>query len=193
MARVLFDDVVYTDYGILDLMWAADGYWDGDYDRFFAGQDNGLVGAADPKGIYLCLARMSGGSQVTIRLHDAEPPVDTEGWEDVVEVSTVIPQGAAPTWQTFAGDTSGPLELEPGPYRVRVSARGRDEANPARTGAVEDGAVVDSYLVDFWPAHWTLDAVIQTVSEDAATWHAQVGGRTCGQPPGQADAEEAAS
>ena len=49
MERVLLDEVISTDYGQFDLIWADD--------RFFRGQDNGLVGAADPGGMYLNLAR----------------------------------------------------------------------------------------------------------------------------------------
>ncbi|EYR62717.1 hypothetical protein N866_05735 [Actinotalea ferrariae CF5-4] len=47
MDQVLFDDVVHTDYGQLDLVWSDEGGFDGDFDRFFSGQLNGLVGAAD--------------------------------------------------------------------------------------------------------------------------------------------------
>ncbi|MBB5788041.1 hypothetical protein [Jiangella mangrovi] len=45
MARVLFDGIVRTDYGQFDLTWSDDLGFDGDFDRFFAGQVNGLAGA----------------------------------------------------------------------------------------------------------------------------------------------------
>ncbi|HEY0645227.1 MAG TPA: hypothetical protein VGD39_17525, partial [Nocardioides sp.] len=76
MTTELFDGVVDTDYGQLDLYWSPDylGY-DGSDDRYFAGQVNGLVGAGDPDGVYVNLARRSGGSSVRIVLRNTEPPV----------------------------------------------------------------------------------------------------------------------
>lgn len=60
MERVLLDRVISTDYGQFDLIWTDDGGFDGDDERFFADQCNGLVGAGDPKGVYVNLARRSG-------------------------------------------------------------------------------------------------------------------------------------
>ncbi len=63
MDQVLLDEVIRTDYGQFDLVWSDDAVgFDGDFDRFFHGQNNGLVGAADGEGVYLNLARRSGGS-----------------------------------------------------------------------------------------------------------------------------------
>ncbi|MEX0426151.1 hypothetical protein AB3X52_00860 [Nocardioides sp. DS6] len=170
--RVLFDEVVDTDYGQFDLGW-GDGYgFDGDFDRFFAGQINGLVGAGMKAGLYLNLARRSGGSHVRVVSSDSEPTLDAE-WEDVVEVSVTIPAGAASSWSTWSGEESGALALQPGTYRVRVSARGRDAG---RAGEFDEG-VVDFYLVEFWPAPVQPDAVVRTGSDDAAYWHREVGGR----------------
>jgi hypothetical protein len=56
------DQTVDTDYGQFDLVWTEAGGFDGNFDRFFAGQVNGLVGASDPDGVYVNLARRSGGS-----------------------------------------------------------------------------------------------------------------------------------
>ena len=68
MVRVLLDGVIDTDYGQFDLVWGDDYGFDGDVDRFFAGQVNGLVGAASGQGLYVNLARRSGGSPVRIVL-----------------------------------------------------------------------------------------------------------------------------
>lgn len=173
VTRVLYDDVLETFYGQLDIVWDESGGFDGDYDRFFTGQANGLVGAADAHGVYIGLARFSGGSPVRIVLEEDEPVVDATAWEDVVEVSTVVPDGAAPAWTTWAGEDRGDLDLPPGSYRVRVSARGRDD------GAADEFAEgpVDFYLVEFWPAPAAPDAVVRTTSENAAYWHAEVGSR----------------
>ena len=176
MPRVLLDSVVHTDHGILDLLWKEDGYWNGDVERFFAGQVNGLVGASNPHGVFLYLARMSGGSRVTVLLHDDEPAPDTAAWEDIVEVSSAVPQESLPTWQTFAGQTTGPLDLGPGSYRLRVSARGRDEARPGRREGESPDDVVDAYLVDAWLSPEAPDSIIQTVSHNAAGRHSLMSG-----------------
>jgi hypothetical protein len=47
--RVLIDQTIYTDYGQLDLVWSEAGGFDGDFDRFFAGQVNGLVELDDDR------------------------------------------------------------------------------------------------------------------------------------------------
>jgi hypothetical protein len=173
VADVIFDEVVQTDYGQFDLIWGNDFGFDGDFDRFFDGQVNGVVGAASGEGLYLNLARRSGGSSVQIALHNSEPPLRKDDWEDVVEVSIQIPSDAEPTWSTWAGETSGPVPIPPGPYRVRVNARGRDAG---RDGEFAD-QTVDWYLIELWPAPHQEDAIVRTTSADAAYWHDEVGSR----------------
>jgi hypothetical protein len=168
---VLLDQVIETDYGQVDLIWHEDGGFDGEFERFFAGQTNGLVGAADLSGVYLNLARRSGGSPVRIVLTDGPPDAD-DSWEDVVEVSTTVPLGAVPQWMSWAGEDGGPLDgLLPGNYRLRVSARGRDAG---RDGEFADEAV-DFYLVELWPAPSAPDAILKVSSEDARYWHKEIG------------------
>ncbi len=171
--RLLLDQVIETDYGQLDLVWDEEAGFDGDWDRFFAGQVNGLAGAADPDGLYVSLARRSGGSQVRVELHDGEP-ADTGESEDVVEVSVVVPSSADHVgWMTWAGEDGGTLDLPPGSYRVRVSARGRD------AGAEDEFAdgVVDFYVIQLWPSAPRPDEILRTTSANAAYWHGEIGGR----------------
>ena len=173
MTRVLFDGVVHTDYGQLDLLWGQGVGFDGDLDRWFAGQVNGLVGAAPGDGLYLNLARRSGGSPVRITLEDDAPGPADDPWEDVVEVSVTVPPGSDARWSTWANETRGTLDLAPGTYRVRVSARGRDAG---RAGELVDGPV-DEYLLQLWEAPDEVDAVIRSTSANAAYWHREVGSR----------------
>ncbi len=174
MSRELLDAVILTDYGQFDLVWSVDAGFDGEWDRFFAGQVNGLVGAFDPDGVYVSLARRSGGSPVRIVLHDAEPEPAEAEWEDVVEVSTTIPEGAEVSYRSWAGESSGPLaEIGPGTYRVRVSARGRDAA---RGNELADGPL-DAYLIELWPSPPTPDAILRVGSQDARYWHLECGSR----------------
>lgn len=73
MERVLADEIIETDYGQFDLVWSADGGFDGEADRFFANQVNGLVGAADQNGVYVNLARRSGVARSNASHRDADP------------------------------------------------------------------------------------------------------------------------
>ena len=172
MANVIFDRSVETDYGQFELVW-RDGFgFDGDVDKVFDGQVNGLAGAASADGLYLNLARRSGGSPVQIVLHEAQPAL-SEYWEDVVEVSISIPADAQPSWSTWAGEDSGVLSIPSGTYRVRVNARGRDAG---RDGEFADEPV-DWYLIELWPAPIQADAILRTTSGDASYWHREVGSR----------------
>lgn len=170
--RVLLDEVIHTDYGQFDLIWSLPGGFDGDYRRFFAGQVNGLVGAGDPSGLYLNLARRSGGSPVRIVLHDVEPALADESWEDVVEVSIRVPDGSNVRWCAWAGMAYGELGgLDAGDYRVRVSARGRDLASEEFSPGT-----LDEYLVELWPAEPGGDRIVRAGSANAAYWHREWGG-----------------
>jgi hypothetical protein len=174
MERVLLDDIIRTDYGQFDIGWSEGAGFDGNWDRFFNGQVNGLVGAADPGGVYISLGRRSGGSRIRIVLLDGEPPPPPPYYDDVVEVSATIPDGAKAGWQAWAGMGSGELPgLAPGTYRMRVSAHGRDAGH--QNELAED--VVDEYLVELWPSSNADDAILRVGSQDAQYWHREIGGR----------------
>ncbi|WP_427889280.1 hypothetical protein ACQHIV_38605 [Kribbella sp. GL6] len=172
MERVLLDQTIRTDYGQFDLVWGDGIGFDGDADRFFAGQVNGLAGAAHGAGVYLHFARRSGGSPLRIVLLDQAPP-DSSSWEDVVEVSVDVPPGEGVGWSSWAGESGGRIEGLAGSHRLRLSARGRDAA---RNGEFEDGPV-DEYLIQLWPARPEPDAILRVGSADAAYWHDAWGNR----------------
>lgn len=173
MDRTLLDDVVQTDYGQFDLVWGEDYGFDGNFDRYFDGQTNGLVGAADPDDLYINLARRSGGSPVRIILRDSEPR-DEAAYQDVIEVSVEIPPGATVQWMSWAYESHGVLDgLPAGVYRVRVSARDRDAG---RNGELAPGPV-DAYLIELWQSPKAPDAIIRIGSEDARYWHREIGSR----------------
>jgi hypothetical protein len=172
--RVLLDRVVRTDYGQFDLIWTYTGGFDGSFDRFFAAQVNGLVGASDADGVYLHFARRSGGSPVRIVLLDVAPSDEDASWEDVVEVSFTLPEGREMRWCSWAGETSGALSGIPsGSYRLRVCATGRDEGRDNEFSE----ELLDAYLLQLWPAPAQPDAVLRVGSKDARYWHREVGQR----------------
>ena len=174
MERVLLDDIIRTDYGQFDIGWSEGAGFDGHWDRFFNGQVNGVVGAADPGGVYINLARTIGGSRIRIVLLDSAPPPPPPYYEDVVEVSATIPDGAKAGWMAWGGMGAGELPgLAPGTYRMRVSAHGRDAARQIELA--ED--VVDEYLLELWPSRTAPDAILRVGSRDAQYWHREIGGR----------------
>lgn len=172
--RVLLDQVIDTDYGQLDLVWTEEGGFDGDFDRFFDGQVNGLVGASDSDGVYINLSRRSGGSSVRVVLLDEPPAGEDAAWEDVVEVSFFLPADHSMRWSSWAGESGGTLSGVPsGSHRLRVSTRGRDQGSDGEFS--ED--LVDFYLLELWPAPLQPDIVVRTGSEDGRYWHNEVGHR----------------
>lgn len=173
MERILLDEVIRTDYGQFDLSWDDGLGFDGDWDRVFEGQMNGLVGAAHPGGVYINLARRSGGSPVRILLCDSEPH-NEPSYQDVVEVSVKIPPEVNVRWMSWAGESSGTIgDLAAGTYRVRVNSRGRDSGHK---GEFVDG-LVDEYLIQVWLAPAEPDAILRIGSQDAEYWHREIGGR----------------
>jgi hypothetical protein len=172
--QTLLDDIIDTDYGQFDIVWGDDIGFDGDSDRYFAGQVNGLVGGAHHGGVYIHLARRSGGSPVRIVLADSGPNEPDDSWEDVVEVSIEVSPGEQVRWQSWAGETGGALEgIRPGTYRLRVSARDRDAGHD---GEFADGPV-DAYLLQLWPAPSEPDGILRVGSNDAEYWHREWGNR----------------
>jgi hypothetical protein len=110
---------------------------------------------------------------VWVTLLDGAPNDPDDQWEDVVEVSLSIPAGRGAGWMSWAGETSGSLDVPAGSYRMRVNARGRDAG--AEDEFAED--VVDHYLLELWPASVDRDAIVRVGSENARYWHAEWGGR----------------
>jgi len=121
--RILLDRI-NTDYGQFDLVWSEDAGLD--FDRVFAGQGNGVAGAAHPDGLYLSLGRRWGGSQVRIEHCDDEPAL-SEDWEDVAEVSLKV-DGPGAGWMTWAGEDGGSLDVA---VQLSSTAQAKPPAPPS--------------------------------------------------------------
>jgi hypothetical protein len=161
----------------------------------FAGQANGICGAAEPHSLFLITGLHTGTVGFRVELHEAPPRLNEE-WEDVVEVSfrAATAEAALLDW-----DGEGhPLDLEPTDYRVRYCASGMDEAREHDT-RLEDEPALDRYLLQFWPAAPAPDRVIKQTSEVAKFEHRRARGLPpsshqdpplgrAGAPPGPADA-----
>ncbi|MGW2803196.1 hypothetical protein [Streptomyces sp. NPDC001269] len=102
----------------------------------------------------------SGPVSVTVRAAAREPgPAHLDAWDEVVEVSLLLPGENPAVVTDFDDDESSSLlaftVLGPGLYRVRVHARGRDAGQEALM-------VDDEHLIQVWPAPAAPTHVIKT-------------------------------
>jgi hypothetical protein len=135
----------------------------------FAGQHNGLCGAAVPGTLFLVTGLHTGSVDFTVEVHEQMPPVEYDA-EDVVEAPyRPIGDARLVTWGGDGGWWS--LELQPGvDYRARYSAWRMDAGHQA--GPPMDGEpLVDRYLLQFWPAQPVPERVVKQTSRQAAYWH----------------------
>ncbi|WP_433164513.1 hypothetical protein [Kribbella sp. CA-247076] len=133
----------------------------------FAGQRNGLCGAAVPGNLFLITGLHTGDVGFTVELHDRMPSVEYDA-EEVVEAS-YRPRGEV-ALVGWGGGGRWPLELVDADYRVRYSAWGMDAGHQAGP-PMEDEPLVDRYLLQFWPAPPAPDRVVKQTSAQAAYRH----------------------
>lgn len=134
----------------------------------FAGQRNGLLGAALQGCLYLVTGLHTGSVPITVEVHAAEP-VLRGAWEEVVE-ATFVPDGEAVHLAGCLANEGHAFTLDPVPHRVRYCASGMDAARSADTRS--DGEPeIDRYLLQFWPAPPEADRIVRQTSEIAAYWH----------------------
>lgn len=156
--RVLFDDLVYTEFHLFFL-----GGQEADavgYGR--DGQVNGLCGAAEPGNLVFTTGLHTGDVPLRIERHDTEPPLD-DLWPDVVEVS-FTPEDPQ-VLLVMSSSEPIPLELEPGTYRARYCAIGFDNEDQLTDDPPE------RYLLQLWPAPAAPDRIVRQTSPGAAYWH----------------------
>jgi hypothetical protein len=166
MVRLL-DDEVEVHYGQI--------YVGGELDELelsecFAGQQNGLCGAAVPGCLFLITGLHTGPVGFAVELYDGPPPLD-ETWEEIVEVSFGPAEPVALI--SWAGEQSWPLDLPAADYRVRYCGTQLDQANDKDT-RLDDEPQIDRYLLQFWPGRPEPDRVVKQTSKQAAYWHESV-------------------
>ncbi|WP_244211159.1 hypothetical protein [Amycolatopsis kentuckyensis] len=140
--------------------------FEGDLHACFAGQRNGLCGAAVRGTLFLITGLHTGEVGFTAEVHDAEPA--DGGADDVVEAS--FRAEGRTVLVTWGGSDWWDLELTPGDYRVRYSGTAMD-AGRDRDTRLRDEPPLDSYLLQFWPAPAAPDVVVRETSAIAAYWH----------------------
>lgn len=163
---VLFDGEPHVHYGqiYLDSRGEANPL----LDEAFAGQVNGLCGAAVPGALFMVTGLHTGQVGFRVERHD-EPPGLEGGWEEIVEAS-FSPASSVTSLVEWAGEAHWPLALGDASLRVRYCARGMDAARALDT-ALEGEPAPDRYLLQLWPAPPAPDRVVRQTSEVAAYWH----------------------
>lgn len=162
--RRLFDGRLHVHYG---QAYVAAGDVRAELPEAFAGQENGLCGAAVPGVLFLITGLHTGHVGFAVEAHDRPPPVDGS-WEEVVEASFAVttPAVALVEW---AGGGGSRLDIGVGDWRARYCARGMDEAHDE---TLPDGdPPIDHYLLQLWPAAPAPDRVVKRTSRNAAYWH----------------------
>jgi hypothetical protein len=155
---------------------ARDGMeWPG-LEALFAGQSNGLCGAAVPGQLFLTTGLHTGTVGFSVELHDGPPAVD-DAWEDIVEATFRPVPGSDVFLEQWGGEEAWPLDLPGACYRVRYCAAGMD-AGQALDTRLDSEPEVDRYLLQFWPdpdapdpAVPGSDRIVRQASENAAYWH----------------------
>ncbi|MFF4658137.1 hypothetical protein [Streptomyces sp. NPDC001381] len=112
------------------------------------GTHNGLVSASGGA-IEVTTGMHTDSVEVTVEVHCERPDVAAD-WDEIAEISFHSPSGEVLVthFMDDPADLPSLASRGPGPYRLRVHARGRDRA--VDQILVDD--VVESYLIQSWPA-----------------------------------------
>lgn len=93
----------------------------------------------------------SGPVRVTIDEYDfAAGPPDLASWTDIVELPFQVTSGEV-TFTDWDGQPFHTATVEPGEYRLRVHARGRDEGNARTYDLTMDDEPVEEHLIQLFP------------------------------------------
>lgn len=133
--------------------------WVSDLHASFAGQVNGLCGAAQEGFLWLTTGSQNGEVAIRVERHESEPAIEG-AWEEIVEVS-FSPITDRVNLSEWAGEVLHAIDLPRTIYRVRYHATGMDE-----------GKDRDRYKLIFWPSAPRGDQIIKRTSQAAAHWHA---------------------
>ncbi|MFF7331917.1 hypothetical protein [Streptomyces sp. NPDC008150] len=133
----------------------------------FRGQVNGLCGGAEAGFLFLLTGLHTGQVGLRVEWHEKEPPLGGQ-WEEAVEAS-LRPMGPRAVLAEWADEGAYSLDLPHTDHRVRYCATGMQAGRCRDT--VAEGDLRDRYLLQFWPAAPTRDAVLRQSTSIAAYWH----------------------
>jgi hypothetical protein len=170
--RVLFKGELWVHYGQF-YVESRGGRSGTDLPESFAGQRNGLCGAASPGLLFLITGLHTGKVGLAVELHEQAPPVDAalKEWEEIVE-ATFTPGSGRVGLQAWGGQEYWPLRIGGASHRVRYCGSGMARARTADTRTAGQPQL-DRYLLQFWPTSAAAepDGVVKQTSTVAAYWH----------------------
>lgn len=123
---------------------------------------NGLIGVLGDGAACVCTGTLQGLIRLTVQATQEPPSAPLGDWDEVVEVAFHSPSGRF----SIDGVADGPplpnlATAGPGPYRVRVHARGRDAGHGVET-VTDITGIVEEFLILCWPADGEPETVHQT-------------------------------
>ncbi|MEV0233474.1 hypothetical protein [Nonomuraea sp. NPDC050786] len=128
----------------------------------------GILRVKDDKAL-LVTGLHTGIVGLSVTVADSDPGADTDGYEDIVEISFRSEIGRL--WLCeWAGERVHDLpELPSGPgwYRLRYHAANMDEGAEVNSSMDE---VIDRYLLQIWPHDASTPRVIKSTSHQHAYW-----------------------
>jgi hypothetical protein len=161
---VLFDADVPVHYGFMFLTGSDEHPDLGDT---WAGQQNGLAGAAIPGVLSMITGLHTGRVPLRIEWH-ATAPEPGVGWEEIVDVP-FTPPSVDMCVRSFQDSFDVRLPGT-GPLRARYCAAGMDAARDVDT-VMSGEPTVDRYLLQLWPDEEAAETIVRQTSAIAAYWH----------------------
>ena len=174
----MFHGPVGVDYGQIELDADQSGETP-DWGDFFQRSAVGLIGTQPGRAIMVTGLR-TGVVGFTVVVAEHDPGAELDRYEDVVEIDLAAhtPEICLVEWGDEAVHELPPLPAGRGNYRLRYHARAMDEGAKAGSN-VEDGRIVDEYLLQIWPAQPAPPASVKVTSEQGRYWQSdkRPGGR----------------
>ncbi|WP_218905785.1 hypothetical protein [Actinomadura luteofluorescens] len=128
----------------------------------YSGGRNGLVGVLGDGAACVCTGILEGLVRLTVQATQEPPPAPSGEWDEAVEVRFYSPSGRFSINGVADGPPLGNLATAgPGPYRVRVHARGRDAGHGIET-VTEVSEIVEEFLIVCWPGDGDPETLLQT-------------------------------
>jgi uncharacterized protein YndB with AHSA1/START domain len=125
-----------------------------DFDEPPSVTGNGLVDVRGD-GLVVHCGTHYGQVRVHIEFHDREPPPRLDQWDEVVDVSIPSSHGELRCCELMDGINPELPNLAfrgPGDYRIRLCARGRDQAHEHQYDMVKPDPPLEEHAILVWPA-----------------------------------------
>lgn len=133
---------------------------------------NGLIVMNGADGASILTGTPSGYIWLTIELHNGEPPIDLEPWDEVVEVCYQCTTGKIDVVVEGVGDLSDFPNLAfdgSGDYQLRAHARGRARAL-TEAALTLDEVPVEEHLIQIWKISFPVGDVVLKTSDGVGTF-----------------------